>query len=197
MIGHLTGKIITKKPTQLLLDVNGVGYVVNISINTFEKLAEEGQTASVHTYLAVREDSMTLYGFSTESEKQMFELLISINGIGPKLAQGVLSGIQIDELKHALKSGNLARLIAVPGVGRKTAERMLLDLRDKVDSVAGEKEETPLLASFKVKDDAIAALTTLGYNQKNAEKVIRDILVSNPSIPLEDLVRQALAHLNK
>lgn len=196
MIGHLTGKILTKKPTQVLLDVSGVGYVVNISINTFEKLPDEGQAASVHTYLAVREDALTLYGFSTESEKQMFELLISINGIGPKLAQGILSGIQIDELKHALKSGNLSRLIAVPGVGRKTAERMLLDLRDKVDSVAGEKE-TPLLASFKIKDDAIAALTTLGYNQKNAEKVIRDILMENPSIPLEDLVRQALSHLNK
>lgn len=196
MIGHLTGKILTKKPTQVLLDVSGVGYVVNISINTFEKLPDEGQAASVHTYLAVREDALTLYGFSTESEKQMFELLISINGIGPKLAQSILSGIQIDELKHALKSGNLSRLIAVPGVGRKTAERMLLDLRDKVDSVAGEKE-TPLLASFKIKDDAIAALTTLGYNQKNAEKVIRDILMENPSIPLEDLVRQALSHLNK
>ncbi|MGE5432944.1 MAG: Holliday junction branch migration protein RuvA, partial [Syntrophomonadaceae bacterium] len=183
MIGHLTGKILTKKPTQVLLDVSGVGYVVNISINTFEKLGDEGQAASVHTYLAVREDALTLYGFFTESEKQMFELLISINGIGPKLAQGILSGIQIDELKHALKSGNLSRLIAVPGVGRKTAERMLLDLRDKVDAVTGEKE-TPLLASFKIKDDAIAALTTLGYNQKNAEKVIRDILVSNPSVPL-------------
>lgn len=196
MIGYLTGKILSKKPTQVLLDVNGVGYVVNISINTFEKLADEGQSSSVHTYLAVREDALTLYGFSTESEKQMFELLISINGIGPKLAQGILSGIQIDELKHALKSGNLSRLIAVPGVGRKTAERMLLDLRDKVDVVAGEKE-TPLMASFKIKDDAVAALTTLGYNQKNAEKVIRDILASNPSVPLEDLIRQALAALNK
>ncbi|MGE5350683.1 MAG: Holliday junction branch migration protein RuvA [Acidobacteriota bacterium] len=196
MIGHLTGKIIFKKPTQVMLDVSGVGYVVNVSINTFEKLPEEGQTASVHTYLAVREDALTLYGFSTESEKQMFELLISINGIGPKLAQGILSGIQIDELKHALKSGNIARLVAVPGVGRKTAERMLLDLRDKVDAVTGEKE-APLVASFKIKDDAIAALTTLGYNQKMAEKAIRDILMETPSIPLEDLIRQALSHLNK
>ncbi|MCU7496772.1 MAG: Holliday junction branch migration protein RuvA [Ignavibacteria bacterium] len=196
MIGHLTGKILAKKPTQVLLDVAGVGYVVNISINTFEKLGDEGQAASVHTYLAVREDALSLYGFSTESEKQMFELLISINGIGPKLAQGILSGIQIDELKHALKSGNLSRLVAVPGVGRKTAERMLLDLRDKVDTVAGEKE-APLLASFKIKDDAIAALTTLGYNQKNAEKVIRDILTEEPSMALEDLIRQALSHLNK
>lgn len=196
MIGHLTGKIITKKPTQVLLDVAGVGYVVNVSINTFEKLPDEGQTASVHTHLSVREDALTLYGFSSESEKQMFELLISINGIGPKLAQGVLSGIQIDELKHALKSGNIARLVAVPGVGRKTAERMLLDLRDKVDAVTGEKE-APMLASFKIKDDAVAALTTLGYNQKSAEKVIRDILTTTPNIPLEDLIRQALSHLNK
>lgn len=195
MIGYLTGKIITKKPTQLLLDVNGVGYIINISINTFEKIPEAGQATSIHTYLAVREDSLTLYGFSSESEKHMFELLISINGIGPKLAQGILSGIQIEELAHALKNGNLSRLVAVPGVGRKTAERMLLDLRDKVENIGEEKE--PLTGSFKLKDDAIAALTTLGYNQKMAERIIRDILTQNPSTDIEELIRLALSQLNK
>lgn len=194
MIGYLSGKIKFKKPTQVLLDVNGVGYVVNISINTFEKLPEEEQAASLFTYLSVREDSLTLFGFSTAAEKQMFELLITVNGIGPKLAQSILSGIQIDELKEALKQGNLSRIIAVPGIGRKTAERLLIDLRDKVDAIMMGKE-TGL--PYKMKDDAIAALTTLGYNFKSAEKAIRDILISNPSIQLEDLIRQALGQLSK
>lgn len=194
MIGYLTGKIISKKPTQVLLDVNGVGYVLNISINTFEKIPDIGEVSSLHTYLAVREDSLTLFGFVSEPEKQMFELLISVNGIGPKLAQSVLSGIQIDELKHALKQGNLLRLVAIPGIGRKTAERMLLDLRDKVDNVT---EEYEAAVPYKIKDDAIAALTTLGYNQKMAERVIRDILLSTPAIKLEELIRQALSQLNK
>jgi Holliday junction DNA helicase RuvA len=196
MIGYLTGNIISKKPTQVLLDVNGVGYVINISINTFEKIPETGKKVSLHTYLAVREDSLTLFGFSSEPEKQMFELLIGVNGIGPKLAQSVLSGIQIEELKDALKTGNLLRLVAVPGIGRKTAERMLLDLREKVDNIAT-TEEFESSVPFKIKDDAVAALTTLGYNQKMAERVIRDILLTTPTIKLEELIRQALSQLNK
>ena len=194
MIAHLTGRLISKKPTQIIIDVNGVGYVVYISINTFEKISEIGETVSLHTFLSVKEDSLTLFGFFSEPEKQMFELLISVNGIGPKLAQNVLSGIQIDDLRHALKTGNLVRLVAVPGIGRKTAERMLIDLREKVDNIAEEKDSG---IPFKVKDDAIMALTTLGYNQKMSEKVIRDLLISNPAMTIEDLVRQALSHLNK
>jgi len=194
MIGYLTGKIISKKPTRILLDVNGVGYILNISVNTFEKLPDENTVTSLYTYLAVREDSLTLYGFSSEAEKQMFELLISVNGIGPKLAQSVLSGIQIDDLKNALVTGNINRIIAIPGIGRKTAERMLLDLKDKVDSINEEKE---LSVPFKTKDDAIAALTTLGYNLKTADKIIRDILSAEPAIHIEELIKQALAQLNK
>lgn len=194
MIGYLTGKIISKKPTRILLDVNGVGYILNISVNTFEKLPDENTVTSLYTYLSVREDSLTLFGFSSESEKQMFELLISVNGIGPKLAQSVLSGIQIDDLKNALVTGNINRIIAIPGIGRKTAERMLLDLKDKVDSINEEKE---LSIPFKTKDDAIAALTTLGYNFKTADKIIRDILSAEPAIHIEELIKQALAQLNK
>lgn len=194
MIGHLTGKIISKKPTRILLDVNGVGYLVNISINTFEKLPDEGENASVYTYLAVREDSLTLFGFSAEAEKQMFELLISVNGIGPKLAQSVLSGIQIEDLKDAIKSGNLSRIIAVPGIGRKTAERILIDLKDKMDTITSESGAAAV--PFKIKDDAVMALTTLGYNQKTADKAVRDILAAVPNIQLEDLIKSALTNLN-
>lgn len=193
MIGFLTGKIITKKPTRILLDVNGVGYLVNISINTFEKLPDEGEITSVFTHLSVREDALTLFGFSAEGEKQMFELLISVNGIGPKLAQSVLSGIQIEDLKDAIKSGNLSRIIAVPGIGRKTAERILIDLKDKMDSVVAESGS---LIPFKIKDDAVAALTTLGYNQKTADKAVRDVLAASPKIALEDLIKSVLSNLN-
>lgn len=190
MIGFLSGKIISKKPTQILLDVQGVGYVINISLNTFELLPDEGEQTRLYTYLSVREDSLTLFGFSAQPEKQMFELLITINGIGPKLAQSILSGIQIDELRYALRSGNVTRLVAIPGVGKKTAERMLLDLRDKVDSISDEKDIAG--ASFKIKDDAVAALTTLGFSQKTVEKIIRDVLASQPDISLEDLIKEAL-----
>ncbi|MGE5364335.1 MAG: Holliday junction branch migration protein RuvA [Bacteroidota bacterium] len=190
MIGFLSGKIISKKPTQILLDVQGVGYVINISLNTFELLPDEGEQTRLFTYLSVREDSLTLFGFSAQPEKQMFELLITINGIGPKLAQSILSGIQIDELRYALRSGNVTRLVAVPGVGKKTAERMVLDLRDKVDSISEEKDIAG--ASFKIKDDAVAALTTLGFSQKTVEKIIRDVLASQPDISLEDLIKEAL-----
>ena len=193
MIGYLSGKIISKKPTRILLDVNGVGYILNISINTFEKLPDEKEAVSLYTYLAVREDSLTLFGFFSESEKQMFELLISVNGIGPKLGQSILSGIQIDDLRDAIKSANLSRIIAIPGIGKKTAERILIDLKDKMDGVI---EEHSTSIPFKIKDDAVAALTTLGYNQKTAEKAVRDVLAENPKIQIEDLVKQTLARLN-
>ncbi len=194
MIGFISGKIISKKPTQVLVDVNGVGYLINISINTFEKISDEGEQISLFTYLSVKEDSLTLFGFSNESEKQMFELLISVNGIGPKLAQSILSGIQVNELKFAISGGNISRIIAVPGIGKKTAERLLLDLRDKVDAVSEGKETG---VSFKVKDDAVAALTSLGYNSKTADKVVRDILSDKPNATVEEVIRMALSYLSK
>jgi len=118
MIGFLTGKIISAKPTQLLLDVNGVGYSVSISINTFEKISGK-DTASLHIYTNVKEDSISLFGFFTEAEKDMFEILISVSGVGPKSALGLLSGISVENLKHAIIEENVARIVAVPGIGRK------------------------------------------------------------------------------
>jgi Holliday junction DNA helicase RuvA len=196
MIGFLTGKIISKKPTQILLDVSGVGYSINISITTFEKLGEESSTASLYTFLSVKEDALDLYGFSTEAEKEMFRLLISVSGIGPKLAQSILSGIQIEELKEALQVGNISRLVAIPGIGRKTAERMLIELRDKVEKLA-EEFIGVTNAKFAIKNDAVSALTSLGYNTKTAEKAVRDILDKTPEASIEDLVKQALSKLNK
>ena len=196
MIAYLTGKIISKKPTKIIIDVNGVGYLVNISITTFEKISESSDVASLFIYTSVKEDAIDLYGFSSEAEKEMFELLISVNGIGPKLAQSILSGIQIDDLQEAIKTANLSRIIATPGVGRKTGERLIVELRDKVDSIA-ESLDKGSGGSFTVKSDAVAALTNLGYNQKNAEKIVRDVLSGEPNISIEELIKKALSEFNR
>lgn len=197
MIGYLTGKIISKKPTKILLDVNGVGYSVNISISTFEKLPELNESTSLYIYTSVKEDAIDLYGFSIPAEKEMFELLISVSGIGPKLAQSLLSGIQVDELKYAIDEGNLSRIIAVPGIGRKTAERLLVELRDKMDKLSEKFEPAESGAPSSVRSDAIAALVNLGYNLKTAEKVVRNVMNTKTSATIEDVIKEALAELNK
>ena len=194
MIGYLRGKIISKKPTKLLVDVNGVGYLVNISISTFEKISDK-EEVSLYTYLSVRESAMDLYGFYTLSEKEMFELLISVSGIGPKSAQSILSGIQIEDLKEALRTGNISRLISIPGIGRKTAERLMVELRDKADSVSESGEDFKVGAST-IRYDAITALVNLGYNQKVAERAVRAITDRNPNIAIEDLIKETLVSLN-
>lgn len=197
MIGYLTGKAISIKPTQLLLDVNGVGYEINITISTFENLSDKkDEPISLYTYLNVRDDALILFGFSTLAEKEMFELLISVNGVGPKSAQSILSGIQIDDLKYALKNGDLSRIVAIPGIGRKTAQRLLIDLRDKADSIS-DLDSKLEGGAYSIKMDAIVALTQLGYNQKNGEKIVRSILDSNPEISLEELIKESLSSFNK
>lgn len=197
MIGYLTGKIISKKPTQIILDVNGVGYLINITITTFESLPDSSEeVVSLHTYLNVREDALILFGFSTLAEKEMFELLIGVNGVGPKSAQSILSGIQIDELHTALRNNDLSRLVAIPGIGRKSGERLIIELRDKVEKLS-DSFETSTEPSFTIRKDAILALTQLGYNQKIAEKAVRSTLDSEPDSSLEKLLKDSLALLNK
>ena len=193
MIGYLTGKIIAAKPTQILLDVNGVGYEIKISINTFEKLSGR-ESVSIHIYTNVKEDSITLFGFYSEAEKEMFELLISINGVGPKSALSLLSGISTDELKQAIITSNVERMIAVPGIGRKTAERLILELKNKVRDI---KEEGMTPAKPSIQKEAVAALTTLGYNLVSAEKAINKILSVDSGIALEELIKKSLRELNK
>ena len=192
MIGFLNGSIISIKPTKVLLDVNGVGYLVNISINTFENISDK-KDISLHIYTSVKEDSITLFGFYAETEKEIFELLISVNGIGPKLALSVLSGIQVDDLKTAIEAGDISRIVAIPGVGRKTAERVVLELRSKVEKIAAMESKG---LSYSVKNEAISALTTLGYNYKQAENAVRNILNTSKDISLEELIKKALGSFN-
>jgi Holliday junction DNA helicase RuvA len=193
MIGFIKGNIISAKPTQLLVDVNGVGYLCNISINTFEKISNQ-KCVSLFIHTHVKEDSITLFGFYTESEKTMFELLISVSGVGPKIALSILSGIQIDDLKNAILWADSSRISAVPGIGRKTAERLILELKNKVNQV---NEEDGNKLPFSMKNEAVMALSTLGYNNKLAEKVVRDILLAEPNALLEELIKKALSFLNK
>lgn len=193
MIGFLTGKIISSKPTKVVMDVNGVGYIVGISINTFEKIIGK-ETASLFIHTSVKEDSISLFGFYTESEKEMFELLISVSGIGPKIALSLLSGIQTDDLKNAIQSSDISRIVAVPGIGRKTAERLVLELRTKVDQV---KEEGTTAIPMSIKNEAVSALSTLGYNSKIADNLVRNILQTQPALSLEELIKKALGELNR
>ena len=193
MIGFLSGNILSIKPTKVLLDVGGVGYLVNISINTFENISDK-KGISLHIYTGVKEDSITLFGFYTETEKEMFELLISVSGIGPKLALSVLSGIQVDDLKTAIEAGDISRIVAIPGVGRKTAERVVLELRIKVDKISEAESKG---VSYSIKSEAVSALTTLGYNYKQAETAVRNILNASKDISLEELIKKALGSFNK
>ena len=193
MIGYLKGKIISAKPTQIILDVNNVGYLIHISISTFEKISDQNEV-SLFIYTYVREDALNLYGFYTEAEKEMFELLISISGIGPKVALSILSGISVEELQSAIQSENVSRLVSVPGVGRKTAERIVLELKSKVGFIETAASKG---IDFTIKQEAVLALTTLGYNQKVADKIVRDLLSNNPAFTLEELIKKALAELNK
>lgn len=192
MIAHLTGKIISSKPTQVVIDVNGVGYLISISINTFEKISDK-ETVSLFIYTNVRDDAINLFGFYTLAEKEMFELLISVNGIGPKLALSLLSGISVEDLNNAIITGNVARIVAVPGIGKKTAERVVLELRSKV----GEIKEGEAGAEPGIKKEAIAALNTLGYNPKTSEKIIHEVVSEDKNISLEDLIKKALNELNR
>ncbi len=196
MIGYLRGKILDKKPTSVLLDVNGVGYLVHISISTFDKLPELGSTAELFTYLNVREDALNLFGFITAGEKTIFEMLISISGIGPKLALGILSGIQANDLVQAIQNQDVPRIVSIPGIGKKTAERLIIELKDKITTI-GSESASDTYTSYGIKGDAIAALISLGYNNKKADLAITSVLNKTPDLTLEELIKNALAGLNK
>src|ERR1700678_1703900 len=171
MIGSLRGKLIDKRPNQVLLEVGGVGYVVQIPLSTFTSLAalHSDNTLSINTH--AREDKFSLYGFLTAREKHCFELLISASGVGPSLALKILSGMSLDELIPAIRKGDLAQLVRIPGVGRKTAERMVVELRDKLAAVDVPEAGKPATRS-QLESDVSSALENLGYDGRAVEKAI-------------------------
>jgi holliday junction DNA helicase RuvA len=190
MIGSLRGKLIEKRPNQVLLDVGGVGYLVQIPLSTFAGLGalHEEATLLIHTH--VREDQLALYGFVTAREKRCFELLISASGVGPSLALKILSGMGLEELVPAIRQGNLAQLVRIPGVGRKTAERMVVELRDKLVAVEVPEAGKPATRSQQEADVA-SALVNLGYDARSVEKAVEKAR-ADAGADFEGLLRAAL-----
>jgi Holliday junction DNA helicase RuvA len=194
MIAHLSGVLAEKTPEQLVVDVQGVGYQVLVSLQTFYRLPALRERVSLHIHTHLREDALLLYGFLEEKEKASFLLLKGVTGIGPRLALNILSGIPVDELENALRASNVSRLVAVPGVGKKTAERLVIELREKVGSlesgVPGGGAEHSALS-----EEAVSALVNLGYRRAEAEKVVRDAL-RRGAASIADLIREALRSLS-
>src|ERR1019366_6136228 len=190
MIGSLRGKLIEKRPNQVLLDVGGVGYLVQIPLSTFAGLGalHEEATLLIHTH--VREDQFNLFGFFTAREKHCFELLISASGVGPSLALKILSGMGIEELVPAIRKGDLAQLVRIPGVGRKTAERMVVELRDKLAAVDVRETGKPATRS-QLESDVASALVNLGYDARSVEKAIEKAGLAADT-DFEKLLRAAL-----
>ncbi|HWP82310.1 MAG TPA: Holliday junction branch migration protein RuvA [Bacteroidota bacterium] len=193
MIASLTGILKAKSPTEALVDVNGVGYSVNIPLSTFERLDGVNSTVTLFTYLHVREDALQLFGFASEEERYAFKLLISVNGIGPKIAQGILSGMSVSELRSNIASSNIGALISIPGVGRKTAERLVVELRDKIGKFEPALS-TAAASPAEARTEALLALTSLGYQRLTAEKAIRQALAetNGTDLSLEELIKRAL-----
>ena len=174
MIAHLRGKLIARHPNQVIVDAMGVGYDVTISVPTFSELPPAGSEVSLHIHTHVREDQIALYGFLRPEEKHLFEKLISVSGIGPKLAITILSGMPTDEMTSAIRGNDVARLTKIPGIGRKTAERMVLELRDKLPPV-GTDQVHVLPSLTAVQEDVLSALMNLGYQRATAEKALGSV----------------------
>ena len=192
MIGRLQGKVLSKQPPDLLLDVNGVGYELLVSLNTFFDIPGLGETVSLHTHFVVREDAQQLFGFSKLEGRSLFRNLIKVNGVGPKMALAILSAMTANEFAHCVHSDNVASLVKVPGVGKKTAERLLIEMRDKtVDFPVGENIIADQNLSADIRAEAESALVALGYKPQDASKMI-SYVATRDITTAEELIRAAL-----
>ena len=195
MIAHLRGRLFSKTPNQAIVECGGVGYDVTISVATFSALPAEGTEAALHIHAHVREDQFALFGFAERDEKRLFEKLLTISGIGPKLAITVLSGISADRLVGAIRGGDHASLTTIPGIGKKTAERVVLELKDKLDDLAATLPATAAAGRTPAGDDALSALVNLGYARPVAQQAIETAIARNPETAsdFDALFRAAMA----
>jgi Holliday junction DNA helicase RuvA len=193
MITHLKGKLIEKNPTNIVVDCNGVGYSVNISLHTFSQLPS-GENVKLFIHLQVREDSHTLFGFSSKVEREVFRLLISVSGIGASIARTMLSTLSPEQVMEAITQNNIAVIQSVKGIGAKTAQRVVLDLKDKIIKIYG-LDEVSLVSSNTKRNEALSALETLGFARKQVEKICDDIVNKNPNASAETIIKQALKNL--
>lgn len=196
MIAHISGTLAQKIPGEVVIDVAGVGYQIFIPLNVFYRLPEIGAQLSLQIYTHVREDALQLFGFQDIGDKQLFLLLLGVSGIGPKLAVNILSGIATDELSRALKEGDQVRLMAIPGVGRKLAERMIVELKDKFASLAPTGPESAKIeGGSQLLSDAVSALVNLGYKRPEAEKIVREVLRRGER-SLENVLKESLRRVS-
>lgn len=197
MIAQIRGQLIEKRLGAVVIDAHGIGYQVFVSLQTFYDLPEAEQAVRLHTYTHVREDALQLFGFSTLLEKDLFQILIGVSGIGPKLALNILSGIAPAEFVASLHAENVTRLMAIPGVGRRTAERLVFDLKEKIKEIAlrvgAPKEEKK--PKDQVAEDVTSALVNLGYKKNQAERVVEQICQRQPQAPLEEVLKECLRAL--
>ncbi|MBM4166347.1 MAG: Holliday junction branch migration protein RuvA [Ignavibacteria bacterium] len=195
MIALLRGKVLHKSPTEIVVDVNGVGYAASISLSTFQALEHSSKEIQLFTHLYVREDTIQLFGFATEFEREMFRLLITVSGIGPKMAQTILSGMNTEELRNAIFSQNVTLLTTISGVGKKTAERLIVELRDKLGKVEVKESFVSIpYAQTSVVTESINALTSLGYNRIQAEQTVRTIVQQSNegTLSVEEIIKRSL-----
>ena len=192
MIALLRGLLLEKHPNQAIVDAGGVGYDVTIPVSTFTHLPETGTEVRLRIHTHVREDALSLYGFLTQDEKSLFEKLLSVSGIGPKLAITILSGLAAPDLIHSIRAGDVAKLVRIPGIGKKTAERMVLELRDKLPAATGESPETPTAALSQIDQDVLSALLNLGCARPQAEAAVRKAKAAGGNLEFEPLFRRAL-----
>ncbi|MGZ4813814.1 MAG: Holliday junction branch migration protein RuvA [Terriglobales bacterium] len=194
MIAHLRGKLIAKHPNQVIIEAAGVGYDVTISVPTFSGLGSVGSEVALHVHTHVREDALALFGFVHPEEKQLFEKLLSVSGIGPKLAITILSGMAAADMVAAIKGNDVAKLTKIPGIGKKTAERMVLELRDKLKDFGLEPAAPP---ASPLEEDVLSALTNLGYQRPLAEKAVATVMHNGGSKEFDAMFREALGLLSK
>ena len=207
MIASLRGRVHAKQPNTVVVDVGGVGYEVHVPLSTFYNLGDEGAEVSLRVYTHVREDALQLYGFKTARERELFLQLISVNGVGPALAIKLLSGMNADEMIASIRTNNLVRLVAIPGVGRKTAERLVVDLRDKIAALSSPALEEEFAAKAAVegapttteamRNDAMSALANLGYQRAALEKAVKNAVDEGGELSVEVILRRSLRSLAK
>jgi Holliday junction DNA helicase RuvA len=196
MIGQLRGKLTDKRPNQLLVDVGGVGYLVAVPLSTYASLGDLHTEVTLLIHTHVREDALTLYGFLSSREKHFFEMLLGASGVGPSLALKILSGMSVEELVPAIRTGDVARLTRIPGVGRKTAERMVVELKDKLETVVVAGEKPAVASPAGVEADVASALINLGYEQRAAESAVTEAKRTAGTANFEKLLRAALHALS-
>ena len=195
MIAKLSGRLLEKSPTRILVEVNGVGYEVQIPLSTFDQLGATGDNTSVLTYLHVREDVLQLFGFATAAEKQLFQHLISVSGIGPKLAQSILSSSPVEMFCQHIAKNDIAALTEIPGIGKKTAERLILELRDRLARWMPEMATSTTPTPSAIEEETIAALVSLGYTRSSAQKAVEQVKKESGELPVEELIKRALRYI--